>query len=94
MQAVFLRKVKTMNDRLIHRLFMMFTMDFHFIQEKFKLQNDQYDEFLTAAAAALFNVYRFEAYNNDALEFSDFLKRLNELAEQHKRECKAGENNE
>ena len=83
-----------MKDNLVHRFYMLFTRDFQFMQEQFKLQNDQYDEFLLGAASALFNIYRFEAYHNDALEFSDFLKKLNELAQQHARECKAGESHE
>lgn len=80
-----------MNDEVIHRFFLIFTREYQFIQAQFELQNNQYDEFLLGAAGALFNIFRFEAYNNDALEFTDFLKKLNELAEQHIRECKEGE---
>ena len=67
---------------------------FHYRIEQYALQNNQYDEFLLGAATALFNIFRYEAYHNDALEFSDFLKRLNELAEQHIKECKEGEKND
>ena len=80
-----------MNHKLIHRFFLIFTREFSFIESQFKLQNNQYDEFILGAATALFNIFRYEAYHNDALEFSDFLKKLNELAEQHIRECKEGE---
>ena len=80
-----------MNDDLMHHFFLIFTREYQFIQERFELQSNQYDEFILGAATALFNVFRFEAYNNDALEFTDFLKKLNELAEQHIRECKEGE---
>lgn len=80
-----------MNDEVMHRFFLIFTSEFQFIESQFELQNNQYDEFLLGAATALFNIFRYEAYNNDALEFSDFLKRLNELAELHIRSCKAGE---
>lgn len=73
---------------------MVFTKEFQYIEGLYALQSNQYDEFLLGAATALFNIFRYEAYHNDALEFSDFLKRLNELAEQHIRECKAGESNE
>lgn len=83
-----------MNDEVMHRFFLIFTREYQFIQAQFELQNNQYDEFILGAATALFNVFRFEAYKNDALEFSDFLKRLNELAEQHIRECKEGEHND
>ncbi|MBO7260005.1 MAG: hypothetical protein J6U97_00750 [Bacteroidaceae bacterium] len=82
-----------MNDEVMHRFFFIFTKEFQFIESQFELQNNQYDEFILGAATALFNIFRYEAYHDDALEFSDFLKRLNELAEQHIRECKAGENN-
>ena len=80
-----------MNDELMHRFFMIFVKEFLFLEEHFKLQNNQYDEFLLGAATALFNIFRYEAYHNDALEFSDFLKRLNELAELHRKSCKEGE---
>lgn len=80
-----------MNDKVMHRFFLIFTREYQFIQDQFKLQNNQYDEFILGAATALFNIFRYEAYHNDALEFSDFLKRLNELAEQHIKECKEGE---
>ena len=83
-----------MNDDLMHWFFMVFERDFHYRIEQYALQNNQYDEFLLGAATALFNIFRYEAYHNDALEFSDFLKRLNELAEQHIKECKAGEKND
>lgn len=83
--------MKNMNDELMHRFFLIFSRKFRSIQAEYKLQNDQYDEFLLGAAAALFNIFRYEAYHNDALEFSDFLKRLNELAELHIRACKEGE---
>lgn len=76
-----------MNDEVMHRFFSIFTSEFNFIKAQFELQNNQYDEFLLGAASALFNIYRFEAYHNDALEFSDFLKRLNELAELHIKTC-------
>lgn len=82
-----------MNDEVMHRFFLIFSREFRFIEAQYELQNDQYDEFLLGAAAALFNIFRYEAYKNDALEFSDFLKRLNELAELHIRSCKEGENN-
>ena len=88
------RQVNTMNDSLMHKFFVLFTHEYQYIQSCFELQNNQYDEFILGAAAALFNVFRYEAYNNDALEFSDFLKKLNELSEQHIRECKAGEHND
>lgn len=83
-----------MNHKLTHRFFQIFAKEFIFLEDHLKLQNNQYDEFLLGAATALFNIFRYEAYHNDALEFSDFLKKLNELAEQHIRECKAGENND
>lgn len=73
---------------------MIFMKEFIFIEDHLKVQNNQYDEFLLGAATALFNIFRYEAYKNDALEFSDFLKRLNELAELHIRTCKEGENND
>lgn len=91
LQAVFLRKVKTMNNALMHRFFKVFMRDFIFREINLKVQNDQYDEFLLGAATALYNIYVHEVHHNDTPEFSDFLKRLNELAEQHIRECKEGE---
>lgn len=80
-----------MNDEIIHKFFSIFTSEFQLIEVEYELQKDQYDEFILGAAAALFNIYRFEANNNDALEFSDFLKRLNELSELHIKSCKEGE---
>ena len=79
-----------MNDEVMHRFFLIFSRKFRSIQADHKLQNDQYDEFLLGAAVALFNIFRYEVYHNDALEFSDFLKRLNELAELHIKSCKEG----
>lgn len=78
----------------MHRFFMIFMKEFLFIEAQFEVQTDQYDEFLLGAATALFNIFRYEAYKNDALEFSDFLKRLNELAELHIKSCKEGEKND
>ena len=83
-----------MNDEVMHRFFLIFSREFQFIEAQYELQNDQYNEFLLGAATALFNIFRYEACNNDALEFSDFLKRLNELAELHIKSCKEGENND
>ncbi len=80
-----------MNDEIMHKFFSIFTSECQLIEVVYELQNDQYDEFILGAAAALFNIYRFEANYNDALEFSDFLKRLNELSELHIKSCKEGE---
>lgn len=83
-----------MNDELMHRFFKIFSRKFLFLEVDLEVKNDQYDEFLLGAAAALFNIFRFEAYKNDALEFSDFLKRLNELSELHIKTCKEGKKND
>lgn len=81
-----------MNDNRVHTVFAWFR---RFIPDLITMLEDPeltVDEILTGSAAALFNVYR-SAYDNDA-EFTDFLSKLKELAEQHMRECKEGENND
>lgn len=81
-----------MNDNRVHTVFawvMRFIPDLITMLEDPELT---VDEILTGSSAALFNVYR-SAYGEDA-DFTDFLVKLQRLADQHIRECKAGEDND
>lgn len=79
-----------MNDNRIHEVFGLISI---LLPDLVKvIEGLTVDELLTGSAAAIFNVYR-SAYDEDA-EFTDFLSKLKELAEQHIRECKEGEDND
>ena len=92
LQAVFLKEGESMNNELVHTVaagYLSITTDVIAVTS---LQKDEIDELLLGAATALFMTYR-SAYDDDA-EFVDFLHHLNDLAEEHVKECKAGEQND
>lgn len=78
-----------MDNKLVHTVasgYLSITTDIVAVCD---IQRNEIDELLLGAATAIFLTYR--SAHDEGAEFVDFLHHLNDLAEQHVKECKEGE---